>query len=152
MILDVTNLKLDDNQRREFLAVLAKYYESNFWIRFKSVGMMAWLALVLANSLRKFMSYGELEDPMSHWKKRAFQILEVVDQMKDLVYLYGVEHTALLWFAFCQTIILPFMSNVHSTNVIQMRDGDGKPIPFEDLHLLKKTLWIHFGFEWKEKR
>ena len=79
MVLDVTNLKLDENQRREFIAVLAKFYESNFWIRFKSVGMMAWLALVLANSLRKFMSYGKLEDPMSHWKKRAFQILEVVD-------------------------------------------------------------------------
>ena len=118
MILDVTNLKLDDNQRIEFLAVLAKYYESNFWIRFKSVGMMAWLALVLANSLRKYMSYGNLEKPMSHWKKRVFQILEVVDQMKDWAYLYGVEHTALLWFAFCQTIILPFMSNVNSCNVI----------------------------------
>ena len=130
--------------------MLANYYESNFWIKFKSVGMMAWLALVLANSLKKFMSYGKIEKPMSHWKKRAFQILELIDQGKDFAYLFGQEHEALLWFAFCQTIILPFMYNVSSTNVIQMRDKDGKPIPFDELHLLKKSLWIHFGFEWKE--
>lgn len=69
IILDVTNLKLDDNQKREFLAALAKFYESNFWIKFKSVGLMTWLSLVLAKTLQAYMKFGNLEDPMSHWKQ-----------------------------------------------------------------------------------
>ena len=79
VILDVTNLKLDGNQKREFLAVLAKYYESNFWIKLKSVGIIAWIALVLANSLKNFMSYKNLEDPIDSWKKRAEQLLDFID-------------------------------------------------------------------------
>ena len=48
IILDVTNLKLDPDQKLQFFAAPARYYESNFWIQFKSLGFVAWMALVLA--------------------------------------------------------------------------------------------------------
>ena len=92
LILDVTKLKLTENAKLEFFAAFAKYYESNFWIEFKSVGIIVWMALLLAKSLQSFLKFGKLEQPMSHWKRKVFWFLELVDQVKDLIYLYGKEH------------------------------------------------------------
>lgn len=51
VIIDVTNLDLEDNQKMELSAAIAKFYESNFWIKFKSIGIMTWLALILTVSI-----------------------------------------------------------------------------------------------------
>ena len=72
VILDVTHLKLDDQQKIEFLGAIANFYESNFWINFKSVGLVAWLTLALAKSLMSYIKYGAKENPVSHWKSRLF--------------------------------------------------------------------------------
>ena len=45
---------------------------------------------------------------------------------------------------------MPFMFNVYSTNVINLRDGDGKPKAFKEPDLFIKTLFTHFGFELKD--
>jgi hypothetical protein len=47
-MLDVTDLELDENQQLTLQFAVTKYYESNFWIKFKSTTMMSWAVLVLA--------------------------------------------------------------------------------------------------------
>ena len=128
LILDVTKLKLTENAKLEFFAAFAKYYESNFWIEFKSVGIIVWMALLLAKSLQSFLKFGKLEEPMSHWKRKVFWFLELVDQVKDLVYLYGKDHKIWMSFFFSQTIIIPFLMNVTQTNVMQYRITNPHPL------------------------
>ena len=53
----------------------------------------------------------------------------------------------MLWFAFSQTIVVPFMYNIWTTNVVNLRNNYGLPKAFKELHLLVKTLFTHFGFE-----
>lgn len=72
---------------------------------------------------------------------------------KDFIYLYGKDHHPLIWILFCKTIIIPFIVNVWSANVIQYRRNkprnpdDAMPQPIDEVKLLMKTLWIHLGFE-----
>ena len=61
------------------MAAVAKLYESNFWMKFKSVSMMAWMTVLFAKTLKSYLDYGKLDEPMSHWKKRIFWFLELVD-------------------------------------------------------------------------
>lgn len=86
VILDVTNLELSDNEKIELIGAVAKFYESNFWINLKSVGLMTWLTLILLKSLKSYKSFKHLESPLSQWKCNVF---ELVDIGKDFVWLYG---------------------------------------------------------------
>ena len=57
VLVDVTFLQLDSTDEKEFSLAVAKYYESNFWIKFKSLGMMLWITTVAAVSFKSFRSY-----------------------------------------------------------------------------------------------
>ena len=62
--------------------------------------MMTWLTLVLAETLKSYMSYKNPVDAMSKWKSYAFLMLELLDQVKDLIYLYGKPHNLWMSLAF----------------------------------------------------
>ena len=130
---------------------MANYYDSNFWMKFKSVCLMTWLASTLLALFKHFKTYGEPTTALSRWKAMAFQILELVDIGKDLIYLYARPHELWIGFLFAQTIILPFILNAWSTNTIKFRDKDGKVIEIRETILLWKTLMTHLGFEKKSE-
>jgi len=121
VLIDATSLELDSADEKEFSIAVAKYYESNFWIKFKSIGLTVWITTVAAVSTSKFRSYTEREEAMDHWKSRVFLVLELVDQAKDLVFLYTKRHSLWMSLVFSQTMILPFIVNVWTTNVVQFR-------------------------------
>jgi len=125
---------------------VAKYYESNFWIKFKSLGMTLWISTVVAVSINSFRSYTQRQEAMDHWTSRFFLMLELVDQAKDLIFLYSKRHSFWMSLAFSQTMILPFILNFWKTNVVQFRK-DGQPIKVAELKLLIKTFFTHFGCE-----
>ena len=100
---------------------MAKYYESNFWIKFKSIGLTVWITTVVVVSIKSFRSYTKREKASDHWKSRVFLVLELVDQVKDLVFLYSKRHSFWMSLAFSEAIILPFILNVWTTNFIQFR-------------------------------
>jgi len=100
---------------------VAKYYESNFWIKFKSLGMTLWITTVAAVSFKSFRSYAKREKATNHWKSRVFLMLELVDQAKDLIFLYSKRHSFWMSLAFSQTMILPFILNFWKTNIVQFR-------------------------------
>jgi len=137
---------------------VAKYYESNFWIKFKSIGLTVWITTVAAVSTIKFRSYTKREEAMDHWKSRVFLVLELVDQAKDLVFLYTKRHSLWMSLVFSQTMILPFIVNVWATNVVQLRVNQplekehDKPKEVKEVELLARTTRTHFGFEKKEER
>lgn len=149
VIFDVTNLELSSDEKKEFSLAVAKYYESNFWIKFKSVSMMIWITTVLASSLKSYKSYKNLKDPMSHWKSQVFLFLELVDQAKDVIYLYGQPHHPIIALLFSQTMILPFIINVWATNVVEYT-YNGQPRKVRELPLIFGTFPTHFGCERKE--
>jgi len=140
---------------------VAKYYESNFWIKFKSIGLTAWITTVAAVSTIKFRSYTKRENATDHWKSRVFLVLELVDQAKDLVFLYSKRHSLWMSLVFSLTIIVPFIVNVHATNVVEFRENQplkygepnnehDKPKEVKEVELLSKTARTHLGIEKKE--
>lgn len=60
IIMDVSNLKLDDNEKIEFIYSLADFYDSNFWIQFKSVGILTWLTIL---TVMTFKAYKDISKP-----------------------------------------------------------------------------------------
>ena len=126
--------------------VLSKFYESNFWVKFKTTGLLAMITVVLLSTLNSYLKYGKKDDPMSHWKKQVFLFLEVVDQTKDFAYLYSQPHNLVLALAFSLTINVPFLVNLFDTNVIKYRHPfHGKPLEIDEVELLMKTFQAHFG-------
>ena len=71
LIFDVTKLQLSAGERLSFTAALAKYYESNFWIQFKSAGFLAMMILLIAKSIKSFKDFGKLEDSAADWKRKV---------------------------------------------------------------------------------
>lgn len=100
VVIDATNLQLSQNQTLYFKSAMAKFYESNFWIKFKSIGFTSWLAMILAVSIKSYRGFGGLEEPPSHWTKRLFLGLELVDMGKDFVYLYSRQHKPWIFILF----------------------------------------------------
>ena len=91
---------------------------------------------------------------MSHWKSQVFLFLELVDQAKDVIYLYGQPHHPIIALLFSQTMILPFIINVWATNVVEYTrvDYKGNVVPDKvgELDLIFRTFPTHFGCERKE--
>jgi len=93
---------------------------------------------------------------MDHWKSRVFLVLELVDQAKDLIFLYTKRHSLWMSLAFSQTMILPFILNLWKTNVVVFRrnypgaQSHDQPIEIKEVGLLAKTAPTHFGCEKKE--
>ena len=80
----------------------------------------------------------------------VIHVLDVVDQVKDLIYLYGRDHSYLMSILFCQSMALPYVINVWACHKIMFRrEIDGKPIVVMEKTLLLKTFMTHFGFEFK---
>jgi len=92
---------------------------------------------------------------MDHWKSRVFLVLELVDQAKDLIFLYTKRHSVWMSLAFSQTMILPFILNFLTTNVIVFRHNcpgyivHDQPKEVKEVGLLTKTAQTHFGIEKK---
>ena len=81
---------------------------------------------------------------------RLIQALDIVDMIKDLLYLYGRDHNYIISILFCQSIALPYVINVWACHSILFRmEIDGKPIEVKEKTLLIKTLMTHFGFEYR---
>jgi len=79
ILIDVTYLQLSSTDEKEFNIAVAKYYESNFWIKFKSIGLTVWITTVAVVSTNSFRSYTKREKAMNHWKSQVFLVLELVD-------------------------------------------------------------------------
>jgi len=79
ILFDATSLQLGSADEKEFSIALAKYYESNFWIKFKSTGLTVWITTVAIVSIKSFRSYTKREKAMNHWKSQVFLVLELVD-------------------------------------------------------------------------
>ena len=62
---------------------------------------------------------------MAKWKETVISILEMVDIGKDLVYLFTQPNDFLIAICFAQTLILPFIYNVWTTNVVEFTDPKG---------------------------
>jgi len=86
VLVDVTFLQLDSTDEKEFILAVAKYYDSNFWIKFKSIGLTVWITTVAVVSIKSFRSYTKRAKASDHWKSRVFLVLELVDQAKDLIF------------------------------------------------------------------
>jgi hypothetical protein len=123
IIMDVSNLSLNDNEKLEFIYAIADFYDSNFWITFKSVGILIWLTALTLLTFKAYFTLGKLENPKNHWLSRLFLMLELTDLGKDLIYLYGRRHTLLVSLLFSQTFIIPFVMNVWGTNTVEFRIG-----------------------------
>lgn len=78
VIIDVTNLKLEDAQQLEFLFALVDYYESNYWITFKSLGIVSWFVVSFIMSVISYFMYGMREDKNS-WLDKFFALLDLID-------------------------------------------------------------------------
>jgi len=112
VLIDATSLQLGSADEKEFSVAVANYYDSNFWIKFKSLGMTLWISTVAAVSINSFRSYSKRERATNNWKSRVFLVLELVDQAKDLIFLYSKRHSFWMSLAFSLTMILPFILNV----------------------------------------
>ena len=88
VIIDVRKHDLGEDEMLEFSMALAKFYNSNFWMKFKSISMMAWLATALLGILHHYKSYYNPKTAMAKWKETVFLMLEVTDLGKDLMYLF----------------------------------------------------------------
>jgi len=121
VLIDATSLELGSADVKEFSIAVAKYYESNFWIKFKTISLTVWITTVAAVSTIKFRSYTQREEAMDHWKSRVFLVLELVDQAKDLVFLYSKRHSFWMSLTFSLTMIVPFILNIHATNFVELR-------------------------------
>jgi len=60
VLIDATSLQLGSADEKEFSIAVANYYESNFWIKFKSLGLTAWITTVAVVSTNSFKSYTHL--------------------------------------------------------------------------------------------
>ena len=118
----MVNLQLAEDEELKFKSAFSKYYESNFWIKFKSIGLSSWLTLILTMTIKSYRAYGNLGEPPSHWINKLFLGLELVDMGKDFVYLYSREHNVWFFIVFSQSIIVPFLYNLFNTNVIEYRE------------------------------
>jgi len=83
--------------------------------------MTLWISTVAAVSIKSFRSYAKRQEAPNHWKSRVFLMLELVDQAKDLIFLYSKRHSFWMSLAFSQTMILPFILNFWKTNIVQFR-------------------------------
>ena len=68
VIVDVRNHDQGEDEMLEFTMALAKFYDSNFWMKFKSVSIMAWLATALPGVLHHYNSYLNPLTAMAKWK------------------------------------------------------------------------------------
>jgi len=59
VLVDVSFLQLDSTDEKEFIFAVAKYYDSNFWIKFTSIGLTVWITTVAVVSTNSFRSYTE---------------------------------------------------------------------------------------------
>ena len=145
VIFDVTHLNLTEDEQLEFSMGMARFYDSNFWMNFKSVTLMSWIATVLIATLYHYKSYGKPKTAMSRWKAFLFTTLEIIDLGKDIFYLVGQPHKSkVMAFFFAQTIIIPFILNVWTTNVIKFTDENGNEKEIRELDLLIATARTQF--------
>jgi len=73
--------------------------------------MTLWISTVAAVSIKSFRSYTEVGGS-NYWLSQFYLLLELVDQAKDLVFLYSKRHSFWMSLAFSLTMILPFILNV----------------------------------------
>ena len=76
-----------------------------------------------------------------------FLLLEVTDLGKDLVYLFFQPHDYIMAFCFAQTIIVPFILNVWTTNIVKFTDEKGDEVEIRETLLLKTTALTHIGLD-----
>lgn len=87
-----------------------------------------------------YLSYGnrEYEDPIL---AKIFFVLEEVDFIKDLLFLYTVHHDLYVICILSLSLALPIVVNAFESNEIIFRDRfDGKPLIVHEKPLLLKTI------------
>ena len=126
---------------------LVDYFNSNFWIKTKSIGSMVWLATFLAASYKGYKAFGKPKTRMSKLLSTTFLGLEFSDIVLDFSYLYTVPHNLGISLAFSQAMVIPFLMNIWATNVVEFTDKDGKELTVDENELLVKTFFTHIGLE-----
>ena len=84
---------------------------------------------------------------MAKWKEVVFLLLEVTDLGKDLMYLFFQPDDYIMAFCFAQTIIVPFIYNVWTTNVVRFTDKNGNEVEIRETALLTTTARTHVGLQ-----
>ena len=59
VIIDVSRLNLDKNMKLEHLFALKNFYSSDFWIEYKSIGIVTWFFVSLIITLYYWYDYGK---------------------------------------------------------------------------------------------
>lgn len=118
VIFDVKKLELDENEKLEFRLATAKHFDSNFWIKAKTIGLITWVALFLVATYISYKTFGRPETLISRWVGIIFLFLHLIDFLKDPFYLFVIPHNFWITLGLSQSIIIPFVMNVWTTNTI----------------------------------